>query len=435
MRKFLPLLFIVLFSACSRGDKCILPSLKPEQSNIEFPNTGGSQKIEFTSNIDAQVITSADWLEAKLSRKDNNYTIEISAEANESPTPRTGIIQIVSDAAPIQIAVQQDRITETVGLYILSEGSMGQNNSELSYFDLKNNELYPKFYSENNKESLGDTANDMELYGTKLYIAVTGPNEDAGGYIDVVNKTDGKSIKRIFIHKEDGTADMPRRIITNRGYVYISSFGGQISRLDTVSLTIDKQAILKGGDKLKTEGLTILNGSIYACNSGFGQMNTISVVDMASMTEKKQIEVAYNPVNIEAYRGMLYFNTASLTWNQGPESNLYILNPNTEKIEHTFNCQSNHFAFVGDTLITSDIDWDNLKDLISVIDLNTKTIQSIKLKRIRLINRFFIDKINEDIYVSNTLGQVVNIYGKDFNLKKNIRAKNEGTNKVIPVYN
>src|ERR1035437_3379932 len=61
---------------------------------------------------------------------------------------------------------------ETGQMYVLSEGLFNMNNSTLSLINFTNRSLNPDFFLSQNKRGLGDTSNDMKLYGSKLWIVV-----------------------------------------------------------------------------------------------------------------------------------------------------------------------------------------------------------------------------------------------------------------------
>ena len=59
--------------------------------------------------------------------------------------------------------------TGTSELYILSEGLFNLNNSSLARYSFKNGQLDKNYFLGINKRGLGDTANDMAIYGSKLF--------------------------------------------------------------------------------------------------------------------------------------------------------------------------------------------------------------------------------------------------------------------------
>ena len=82
--------------------------------------------------------------------------------------------------------------TGTAELYILSEGLFNLNNSSLALYSFKNNQLNTDYFRSINRRGLGDTANDMGIYGSKLYIVV-----NVSSQIEVVDLQSGKSVKQI----------------------------------------------------------------------------------------------------------------------------------------------------------------------------------------------------------------------------------------------
>ena len=62
--------------------------------------------------------------------------------------------------------------TGTAGIYVLSEGLFNLNNSTLAYHSFKSGKTNIDYFRSLNRRGLGDTANDMAIYGNKLYIVV-----------------------------------------------------------------------------------------------------------------------------------------------------------------------------------------------------------------------------------------------------------------------
>jgi len=58
--------------------------------------------------------------------------------------------------------------TGTAELYILSEGLFNLNNSSLARYSFKKGKLTKNYFKDLNKRGLGDTANDMALYGWQI---------------------------------------------------------------------------------------------------------------------------------------------------------------------------------------------------------------------------------------------------------------------------
>ena len=183
----------------------------------------------------------------------------------------------------------QDGRTVLEHFYFLSSGKMGNNNSSLYMYDVKTKKMTPDYFAAQNGRGLGDTAQDMLVYGSKMYIAVYGEST-----IEVTD-LEAKSIKQI---KTEGA---PRALTSKDGKVYVSYYNGYVARLDTASLQVDATA--KVGRN--PEQLAISGDKLYVANSGgmdyntpAGYDKTVSVVDLASFKEEKKIDVVINPCNM-----------------------------------------------------------------------------------------------------------------------------------------
>lgn len=196
-------------------------------------------------------------------------------------------------------------------LLILNEGSMQANNATLARYDLQEEVIDKTYFNTVNKKGLGDVANDMIQYGSKIYIAV-----NMSGTIEVLDAATGQSIRQIAMKTTGGQSKEPRRLAANGGKVYVTSFDDTVTRIDTVSLAVDG-SVEVGMDP---EGIAIKNNKIYVANSGGlnwanGYDNTLSVIDLTTFTEEKKIEVGTNPNAVQVdSQGDIYL---SVTGNYG----------------------------------------------------------------------------------------------------------------------
>lgn len=202
---------------------------------------------------------------------------------------------------------KQERILErevvgTKGIYVLNEGAIGGNNSTISYYDVEKKTTIKDYYKEVNGTSLGETANDLKIYGSKMYCVVTGSKAGRDSFVDVMNANTGKTIKRIpFNSNTEGFE--PRNIVFYKDKAYVSRYDGKISRIDTANLTIDATELqLKNGanNAEGLEGLAVANGKLYVAGSDhYLQVNSLDdkivVVDLATFAKIKDIPVNHNP--------------------------------------------------------------------------------------------------------------------------------------------
>lgn len=144
------------------------------------------------------------------------------------------------------------------GILVLNEGLMNQNNSNLAWVNLNDNKVIPNVFLEKNNRLLGDTGNDMLAYGTKIYIAMTGSST-----VEVIQKSNLKSIQQITFNY-GGQPQQPRQIFGYNGKIYVTSFDGYVSSIDTTTLTITQR--IKVGRN--PEGLCAFNHILYVSNSG-----------------------------------------------------------------------------------------------------------------------------------------------------------------------
>jgi len=200
-----------------------------------------------------------------------------------------------NDMADVEKEIKLPEHPTTGKMLVLSEGLMNLNNSTLAYYDFVEKELITDYFLQKNGRGLGDTANDMILYGSKIYIAV-----NVSSQVEVIDANTGSSVKRIPVFDENERARQPRYLTYKDGKVYLSCFDGNLVRIDTLSLEID--GMVKCGRN--PEGLCIANEKIYVANSGGldnpNYDNTVSVVDLKTFKELKKIRVAENPYKVFA---------------------------------------------------------------------------------------------------------------------------------------
>ena len=170
--------------------------------------------------------------------------------------------------------------------YVINSGDWKSNNSSLTKYDEANGEVQQFCFQAQNGRGLGNTANDIIVYGSKMYIAVAGEST-----IEVTD-VNAKSIKQI---KCEG---QPRYLAACDGKVYVSYYDGYVACLDTATLTVE--AKVKVGRN--PEQLAVVGKKLYVANSGgmdyateLGYDKTVSVVDLETFKEIEKIEVVLNP--------------------------------------------------------------------------------------------------------------------------------------------
>jgi len=186
-------------------------------------------------------------------------------------------------------------IPVTTGLYVLNEGLWGKNNTMLTYYDFSTNTPSTDFFEAVNGSKLGDTGNDMIVYGGKLYIVM-----NVSSNVEVADAFTAKHIAKIDM-KDGGTPRQPRYAVGYKNKVLVSSYDGTVAVIDTTSLSIEK-FITVGSNP---EQLVVSGDKLFVANSGGLNWpgptdSTVSVVDLTTMTEKTKIVVGANPGKMAA---------------------------------------------------------------------------------------------------------------------------------------
>jgi YVTN family beta-propeller protein len=210
---------------------------------------------------------------------------------------------------------------ERAGVYILNQGGIGKNNSTLTYYNYSTLALTPDIFTVANTNKLGDTGNDLGIYGSKMYIIV-----NYSGLITVANAKNAKFIKQI-------TLNQPRSVVFYNGKAFVTSYNNTVSVIDTASLNITK-TINVGSSP---EQMAISNGKLYVANSGGLDYpvlgTTVSVIDLATLTETKKITVNTDPVSItaDAYDNVYVLSLGDFT--PAIPAGLTIINAKTDVVK------------------------------------------------------------------------------------------------------
>lgn len=175
------------------------------------------------------------------------------------------------------------------GMLVLCEGLYQQSNSSLSWVDFSNSEVFTNFYSDKNGQNLGDTGNDLKVYGEKIYLVVTGSST-----IEVLNAKTGVRIKQIPM-LVGSSPKLPRAVTFHGGKAFVACQDGFVDIIDTVSLSVVSR-IQVGSNP---EDLVIASNKLYVSNSGGlnypNYDSTVSVVNLSSYSEISKIAVGKNP--------------------------------------------------------------------------------------------------------------------------------------------
>lgn len=191
--------------------------------------------------------------------------------------------------------------SDVLGFYVLNQGNMGSNKTTLDYYDFTRatytRDLYP-YANPSAVQGLGDTGNDLRIYGSRLYAVINGSN--------VLEVMDAATTKRL------GTVNCPncRCLTFDEGYAYLTSYAGPIllgnkqigyvAKIDTATLQVVDTCHVG----FQPEGLAVVGDSLYVANSG-GYLypeydSTLSVLDLRTFTVARTLTVGCNPQRVVA---------------------------------------------------------------------------------------------------------------------------------------
>lgn len=291
--------------------------------------------------------------------------------------------------------------TDGSGIYVLNEGLWNANNSTLTYYNLDDGSVTSDIFSAVNHRGLGDTGNDLQKYGSKMYCVV-----NTSEIIEVMNLNDASSIKTISL-----SGKSPRRICFEGGKAYVSCFDGSVVRIDTNSLSVD--ATVSVGPN--PEGICVANGKLYVANTGgYNAPNygtTVSVIDLASFSVIKEIDVVCNPYTLLAdkQQNLLLISNGNY---DDIRSCLQKINTSSDEVVKTYDFEINEMDIYGNILVFYNYDYSTMKASFQKFDLNTETIISdhfitdgTVLVTPYLLN---IDQDNGDVYISDSYDYTVN---------------------------
>ncbi len=192
--------------------------------------------------------------------------------------------------------------------FILNEGSMGKNNSNIIYFDwATGNVNTTDLFVQQNGVKLGDTGNDIEVYGNDLLVAVNVSN-----YVALL---DGYGVEKSRVSFEQyKNLGQVRNLTTIGNKVYAVSYGGYVSTLRVDGDKLVYEDSLKVGER--PEDIIAVKGKLYVLLQGANYNdNRMAVFEAGSktikyvtvLTDPEDLYVADDKVIVRGY-GASYSN-------------------------------------------------------------------------------------------------------------------------------
>ena len=221
--------------------------------------------------------------------------------------------------------VPEDVVLKT-GFYVLNQGAMGTNKASLDCFDYVSGTYKNNVFDPSVTLGLGDTGNDAKVYGGKLYITVNGSN-----LVEVADASTAKHLASITINS-------CRYVNFYNGKVYVTSYNGfnngYVSEIDTTSLTVTRKCTVS----VCPEEMAFAGTKMYVAHVGdydHGYSKKLSVIDMSTFTETKQIDVALNMSKVRPTAdGKLLINSLGNYYDVS--GSLVVFDPMSETVVKSF---------------------------------------------------------------------------------------------------
>ena len=281
---------------------------------------------------------------------------------------KQSILTLTAALSLILASCHKDKVVKptitpvTDGFYVLNQGLFNDNNSTLSFYEYSSKQVTADIFTSANGRGLGDTGNDIEIYGSKMYIVV-----NISSTVEVVNPKTAKAIRQIKLFN-GSTGRQPRDVAFYKGNAYVTSYDGTVAVIDTATLGVTKY-ITVGRNP---EQLAVANGKLYVANSGGlgypNYDNTVSVINLSSGTVAKTITVADNPQNVGTDgNGNVYVLSAGNYSTVGPS--LAVIDDNTDVVKSQTDFDGSNMVVQGDNayFITS-------TNNIKVYNVKTNTV-------------------------------------------------------------
>ena len=283
-------------------------------------------------------------------------------------------------------------------LYVLNNGRYGSNNASLTLYDVEKGTATQGFFEKQNGRRLGDTGQDLIVYGSKMYIAMFGEST-----IEVTD-LEAKSLKQI---KTEG---QPRYMAAHGGKVYVTYFNGYVARIDTSTLAVEAKTQVGRNP----EQLAAANGKLYVANSGgldfnteTGYDKTVSVVDIASFSETRKIQVVVNPCDVIYDKNSHIYVVSNGNYMDIPNV-LQKINVNTGEVSTVTAINATYMATVGTKLYAIHSQYDsNWNQVISfyVYDManNTRISENfIGAAKVDFPYKISTDEESGEIYITSS---------------------------------
>ena len=244
--------------------------------------------------------------------------------------------------------------------FVLNEGSMNQNNAGLTYFDWKTDATYDQdLFMQQNGIAMGDVAQDIIVDDKdNIYVIMSGSK--------LIYKLSSVGARQAAMTISSDLGD-PRYGVIEKGYLYVTCYGGFVAKIDTKTMTLTGQVKVGANPEYIVEN----DGKLYCTCSGWGADKRVAVIDIKNFDNASYFDVMDNPDRIIEVDDHIFVQgygaDYSYPWGE--------LNTNTGKFTQIGNCSA--WASYKNTLYLafSETDWSTYATTTTFTSYNVKSGQ------------------------------------------------------------
>lgn len=225
------------------------------------------------------------------------------------------------------------------GYFVINEGNFGAGNSEISFISDDLMQVENKIFGANNdNEALGDTAQSLYIHDDLAYIIL-----NASETVQIVNRHSFEKIAEITYGLEN-----PRYIAVEGSYAYITNWGDPSDKSDDYVAVVDLNThtvVEKIDVDYGPEKILAHNGKLYVTHlGGWTEHNLLSIIDAATHTLEKELEVGDKPTAMAVVSNNLWVLSAgNPSYAAGGETNssLEVVDLGSQTVTKSFDFDSN----------------------------------------------------------------------------------------------
>ena len=283
-------------------------------------------------------------------------------------------------------------------LLVLNEGLFRQGNASLSLIDLKDTSVINNVFTLVNGRDLGDTGNDMKMYGSKIYIVI-----HASSTVEVIEKHSFESLHTIHLLDDHGTARLPRNLAFKDDLMFVSNYDGTVISYDTTSFNVEN--IYQVGRN--PEGISVHGNELIIANSGGldspNYDNRISVIDLeTNLVTHEELDI--NLSSVLTHQNKSYI--ISRGNHQNIASELYYRENDDN---HTIGIEATHLSYYNNNaIVIGGYNYNTKSSTIKVLNTGDHSIIEEHTFTNQQVNTLFGVNVGPDqtLYLSDANGFV-----------------------------